>query len=173
MSEQSFSLDRFDTPIGPMLIVTDDAQHLRALEWEDHAPRLKKLLRRYYGADVAVVPEAKRAAPARYALQAYFAGDLIAVTEVAVATNGTDFQHLVWNALRRIPAGETVSYGALAARIGRPTASRAVGLANGANPIPIVVPCHRVIGADASLTGFGSGLPRKSWLLDHERRYCA
>lgn len=173
MSEQNFSLDRFDTPIGPMLIVCDDAQRVRALEWEDHAPRLKKLLRRYYGADAAVLPEAKRAAPVRRALQAYFAGDLDAVAAVTVATNGTDFQRLVWDALRRIPAGETVSYGALAARIGRPTASRAVGLANGANPIPIVVPCHRVIGADASLTGFGSGLPRKRWLLEHERRHSA
>jgi methylated-DNA-[protein]-cysteine S-methyltransferase len=78
---------------------------------------------------------------------------------------------MVWAGLCRIPAGETLSYGGFAAKLGRPTATRAVGLANGANPIPIVVPCHRVIGADGSLTGFGSGLPRKRWLLDHEGRH--
>jgi methylated-DNA-[protein]-cysteine S-methyltransferase len=91
------------------------------------------------------------------------------VLETAKA--GSDFQRLVWAGLRRIPAGGTLSYGQLAAKLGRPKASRAVGLANGANPIPIVVPCHRVIGANNSLTGFGSGLPRKRWLLDHEARH--
>ncbi len=83
---------------------------------------------------------------------------------------GTAFQKTVWRALIDIPFGETISYGALAATIGRPSASRAVGAANGANPLPIVAPCHRVIGADRSLTGFGGGLETKSFLLDHERR---
>ena len=81
---------------------------------------------------------------------------------------GTTFQHLVWDALTRIPVGETVSYGELADRIGKASAVRAVGLANGANPISVVVPCHRVIGSDGSLTGYGGGLPRKRWLLRHE-----
>ena len=85
-----------------------------------------------------------------------------------MATNGTPFQRRVWAALRAIPAGETTSYGALARLLDAPGASRAVGLANGANPIGIVVPCHRVIGADGSLTGFGGGLARKQWLLQHE-----
>jgi methylated-DNA-[protein]-cysteine S-methyltransferase len=85
-----------------------------------------------------------------------------------VATSGTEFQNQVWTALRRIPTGKTLSYGALAKQIGRPAAVRAVGLANGSNPIAIVVPCHRVVGANASLTGYGGGLERKRWLLDHE-----
>ena len=104
------------------------------------------------------------------ALARFFAGDVEAIAPLAVRTNGTDFQRRVWAALRRIPAGRTTTYGELAATIGAPAASRAVGLANGANPIAIVVPCHRVIGANGTLTGYGGGLARKRWLLDHERR---
>lgn len=171
MSQQVFSLDRIATPIGPLLIVTDEAGRLRGIEWEDHQPRLEKLLRRYYGAEGFALRAAAQPAPASPALQAYFEGELDAVAGLETARPGTEFQRLVWAGLRRIPAGQTLSYGGLAAKLGRPTASRAVGLANGANPIPIVVPCHRVIGANNSLTGFGSGLPRKRWLLDHEGRY--
>ena len=171
MSHPIFSLDRIATPIGPLLIVTDEAQRLRGIEWEDHRPRLEKLLRRYYGAEDFELRGFVEPAPTRCALEAYFEGELDAVAGLETAKAGTEFQRLVWAGLRRIPAGETLSYGGLAAKLGRPTASRAVGLANGANPLPIVVPCHRVIGADASLTGFGSGLPRKRWLLDHESRY--
>jgi methylated-DNA-[protein]-cysteine S-methyltransferase len=98
---------------------------------------------------------------------------LDAVARLPTATNGTDFQRAVWNALRRIPIGRTISYGVLALQIGRPTATRAVGLANGANPIATVIPCHRVIGANASLTGYGGGLDRKRWLLAHESAYSA
>ncbi|HEX7389242.1 MAG TPA: methylated-DNA--[protein]-cysteine S-methyltransferase, partial [Acidiphilium sp.] len=101
-------------------------------------------------------------------LNAYFAGDLAAVDTITVRAAGTGFQHRVWTALRTIPPGTTTSYGELAARLGVPKASRAVGLANGANPISIVVPCHRVIGADGRLTGYGGGIERKAWLLDHE-----
>src|SRR5690606_33432318 len=101
-------------------------------------------------------------------LRAYLAGDLLAIDTVPVRMAGTPFQQRVWDALRRIPAGTTVSYGELASRIGAPTASRAVGMANGANPIPLVVPCHRVIGANGKLTGFGGGMERKRWLLAHE-----
>jgi methylated-DNA-[protein]-cysteine S-methyltransferase len=171
MPNQIFSLDRLETPIGPMLIVTDDAQRLRGMEWEDQRPRLEKLLRRYHGGEGFALQETTEPTPARRALQAYFEGELDAVADLETAKAGTEFQRLVWTGLRGIPAGQTLNYGALAAKLGRPTASRAVGLANGANPIPIVVPCHRVIGADGSLTGFGSGLPRKRWLLDHEARY--
>jgi O-6-methylguanine DNA methyltransferase len=92
-----------------------------------------------------------------------------ALTHWPAAHNGTDFQRRVWDALRRIPVGHTVSYSAVAATIGQPTATRAVGLANGANPIAIAIPCHRVIGANASLAGYGGGLDRKRWLLAHER----
>jgi methylated-DNA-[protein]-cysteine S-methyltransferase len=168
MQTQTFSLERVNTPTGRMLLVTDDANRLRAVDWDDHEARMQRLLQRHYGPTGFLLREASGASAARYALEAYFDGDTNALTALPTATNGTDFQCLVWDALRRIPFGQTVSYGALATRIGRPTASRAVGLANGANPIAIVVPCHRVIGADASLTGFGGGIARKRWLLAHE-----
>lgn len=171
MSMQSFSLEYLDTPTGRMRIVTDEQGRLRALDWDDHETRMMKLLRRHYGADAVAFREARPSAASR-ALQAYFDGDLSAIDPLSTATNGTDFQRKVWDALRRIPAGQSISYGRLAAQISRPGASRAVGLANGSNPIAIVVPCHRVIGADASLTGYGGGLDRKRWLLAHERAHC-
>ena len=102
-------------------------------------------------------------------LRAYFAGTLTRF-DLRLHFPGTEFQNAVWTALCEIPFGRTVSYGALAARIGRPAASRAVGAANGANPLPIIVPCHRVIGSDKSLTGFGGGIDTKRYLLEHEQR---
>jgi methylated-DNA-[protein]-cysteine S-methyltransferase len=102
------------------------------------------------------------------AINSYFAGELTAIDTLPVQTAGTPFQREVWYALRRIPCGTTVSYGKLAEQIGRPSAVRAVGLANGSNPIGVVVPCHRVIGANGSLTGYGGGMERKRWLLQHE-----
>ncbi len=104
----------------------------------------------------------------RTALKRYFDGDMAAFDGIEVAASGTAFQEQVWGALRKIPAGRTVSYADIACRIERPTAVRAVGLANGQNPVPIMIPCHRVIGRDGSLTGFGGGLERKAWLLRHE-----
>jgi len=101
-------------------------------------------------------------------LEAYFAGDLRAIDAIPVDTGGTAFQMSVWSALRDIPAGRTACYSDLAARIGRPSATRAVGAANGANPVAVIVPCHRVIGKDGGLTGYGGGLERKAWLLRHE-----
>ncbi len=168
MAQHVFALERLATPTGPMLIVTDDEGRLRAAEWQDHEDRLQRLLRRRYGKDAVTLRETRQTTAARRALDAYFAGEIAAIDAVPTAANGTAFQSAVWRALRQIPAGETVSYGALARRIGKPDAVRAVGLANGANPIAIVVPCHRVIGSDASLTGYGGGLARKRWLLAHE-----
>ena len=104
----------------------------------------------------------------RQQLAAYFAGDLTQFT-LPLALQGTLFQQQVWGALQTIPYGTTLSYGELATQIGQPKASRAVGMANGRNPISIVVPCHRVIGANGRLTGYGGGLERKQWLLNHER----
>ncbi len=169
MGEQFYS-ERFDTPTGWMLVITDGEQRLRATQWESKGERMERLLRLHYGADVRL-EEARRDSDAKQALEAYFAGDLQAIESVRTKTRGTEFQLAVWEALRAIPAGTTLSYGELAASIGRPAAVRAVGAANGANPIPVVVPCHRVIGADSSLTGFGGGLERKRWLLAHERRH--
>jgi methylated-DNA-[protein]-cysteine S-methyltransferase len=168
MDCQVFHLERMDTPIGPMLLVTDDRDRLCAADWEDYEERMRLLLRRHHGAAAPRLGAAPRPSATRRALEAYFDGDLSAIDHVPTATNGTEFQRAVWAALRRIPVGSTISYGALAARLGRPTAMRAVGLANGANPTPIIVPCHRVIGADGTLTGFGGGLDRKRWLLGHE-----
>jgi methylated-DNA-[protein]-cysteine S-methyltransferase len=172
MSERFYS-ERFDTPTGWMLIVTDAEQRLRAAEWEDKAHRMERSLRLHYGESGFQLQAARARSPARLALEAYFEGDLAALETIGTQTRGTDFQRQVWSALRKIPVGTTVSYGQLAATIGRPAAVRAVGAANGANPIPVIVPCHRVIGADASLTGFGGGLERKRWLLAHERTYSA
>lgn len=166
--QQTFFLERVETPTGRMIIVTDNEHRLRALDWEDHEDRMLKLFRRNYGRDAIDLREAPRATPVRAALRAYFNGELSALSTVPTKTNGTDFQEQVWQALRRIPVGQTTSYGALAATIGKPKAMRAVGLANGSNPIAIAVPCHRVIGANAALTGFGGGIERKRWLLTHE-----
>jgi methylated-DNA-[protein]-cysteine S-methyltransferase len=168
MDAHVFHLERMNTPTGPMLVVTDDRERLRAAEWEDYEDRMHLLLKRHYGAGAVRLCAALRPSAVRHALESYFDGDLHAIDGVATATNGTEFQQAVWAALRGIPVGSTISYGRLATRLGRATAMRAVGLANGANPTPIVVPCHRVIGADGSLTGFGGGLHRKRWLLAHE-----
>jgi methylated-DNA-[protein]-cysteine S-methyltransferase len=160
--------ERIPTPIGPMLLVTDPQGDARAVDWEDHEDRFHGLLRSYYrGFEIRLEPT-RGASAARGHVEAYFAGDLHAIEAIPVAMPGTPFQREVWNALRRIPVGTTLSYSGLAIQLGRPKATRAVGLANGANPIGVIVPCHRVIGANASLTGYGSGLPRKKWLLEHE-----
>jgi methylated-DNA-[protein]-cysteine S-methyltransferase len=159
-------LDTIPAPIDAFLIAVDQDGVLRAVDFWADEPRLRALLRRQYG-DVKV-ETGQSPAPIRRAFEDYFAGDIRALERVPVATVGTAFQRKVWAALQGIPAGETRSYGQLAAQIGEPDAARAVGLANGQNPIAIVIPCHRVIGADGSLTGFGGGLPRKRWLLTHE-----
>ncbi|MFV3077458.1 methylated-DNA--[protein]-cysteine S-methyltransferase [Niveispirillum fermenti] len=160
------TLSTLSTPIGTALIVTDGEGTLRALDFEDYRPRMDRLLRRHYG--MVDLGDGPVPSPVRQALEAYFGGNLTAVDALPTATNGTDFQRRVWSELRHVPAGQAVSYGAMSVRVGRPRAVRAMGLANGANPIAIVVPCHRVIGADGSLTGYGGGLHRKEWLLRHE-----
>jgi methylated-DNA-[protein]-cysteine S-methyltransferase len=170
MTERFYS-EAFDTPTGCMVLVTDAEDRLRAVEWEDKASRLERSLRLHYGEHGYQLHAPRAKSAARVALEAYFEGELGAIEAIRTQTRGTDFQRSVWSALRKIPMGTTVSYGQLAAKIGRPAAVRAVGAANGANPIPIIVPCHRVIGADSSLTGFGGGLERKRWLLAHERTY--
>ena len=166
MTDHFFRVEQFSTVTGTMLLLTDDDDCVRALDWEDYAPRMHQLLRLQYGpvrldsrADVS---------PARRAIEAYYAGQLASIDALPVKTSGTEFQREVWAALRTIPTGETTTYGRLAVKLGRPKAMRAVGMANGSNPISIIVPCHRVIGANASLTGYGGGIERKRWLLGHE-----
>ncbi len=163
-----FFIESLPTPTGAMRLVTDDEGHVRALGWDDCADRLDRLLRLQYGEGRALVEPRAEASGARRALEAYFAGEISAIGWLKVKTGGTPFQRQVWSALRQIPAGRTASYSEIAARLGRRKAVRAVGMANNGNPVAIVVPCHRIIGADGALIGYGGGLERKLWLLRHE-----
>lgn len=160
-------LDRVESPLGPLLVVTDAKGVVHALDFADFEPRMRRLMRLRHGA--SDLSEGGATGPVRAALAAYFAGDATALDPVALETGGTEFQQAVWQALRAIPHGQTRTYGQLAEAIGRPTAVRAVGLANGANAIALIVPCHRVIGRDGTLTGYAGGLERKQWLLELER----
>ena len=163
---ETLTLDRLATPIGTALLVTDERGVLRAFNWTDYEPAMLAWIARHY--PKAKLAEGRAPAGVRGPFEAYFAGDARALEAVPWKASGTPFQLKVWETLCTIPAGETLSYAGLAERIGRPTAVRAVGLANGANPVAVVVPCHRVIGTNGSLTGYGGGLPRKRWLLGHE-----
>ena len=166
-------VDRLQTPIGELLIIADRAGNLRTIDWTDHEARMRQLLDRYYGPAGSkgggyTLEAARDPGGLTRALRAYFKGDVGIIDKLPAETAGTPFQKSVWRALRKIRGGRTISYAELARRIGKPRAIRAAGLANGQNPISIVVPCHRVIGSDGTLTGYGGGLPRKKWLLEHE-----
>lgn len=147
-------VDRLRTPIGELFLTANEAGSLLSVGWSVDEMHAYEVKRNPFGLTDAMA--------------AYFAGELKAIDSLPVAADGTEFQKAVWSELRNIQHGVTISYGELARRIGRPAAVRAVGLANGANPIGIVVPCHRVIGANGTLTGYGGGLERKRWLLAHE-----
>jgi methylated-DNA-[protein]-cysteine S-methyltransferase len=158
-------LTEFDSPIGPLTVAAASGRvclvHFGAADAD-----VRRALSRWY-------PSAAPAADADpggavSALRAYFSGDVPAIDRVKVELHGTPFQQSVWQALRRIAHGRTMSYGELARAIGMPAAVRAVGAANGANPVAVIVPCHRVIGSSGTLTGYGGGLERKRWLLEHE-----
>lgn len=163
-----FKLNRLETPVGELLIVADAEGRLRAIDWSDHESRMRRLLDRYYGDGRYAVSAGRDPGGLTKAMSAYFQGDTSAIDRLPVETTGTPFQRNVWQTLRGIRCGTTISYAELARRIGSPRAVRAAGLANGQNPISIVVPCHRVIGSNGTLTGYGGGLPRKKWLLEHE-----
>lgn len=171
MDGSPWLLERLTTPLGTMLLVTDGAQRLRALDWQEYEERMHWLMRRHHAGRALALhsPSTALPSPAALAMQAYFSGDIAAIDRLETALGGTDFQRQVWAQLRAIPAGQTISYRELAQRIGRPAAVRAAGAANGANPVGIVVPCHRVVGSDQALTGYAGGLHRKQWLLEHER----
>jgi O-6-methylguanine DNA methyltransferase len=160
----NLALIEFDSPVGTIRAVSGQSG-LCDLDFADRWEKKRSSLERRFGS-LSIDPGDPLNVATR--LSAYFGGDLAALDDLATDPGGTDFQRSVWSALRRIPAGETRSYGELAAGIGKPSASRAVGAANGRNPIAIVVPCHRVIGADGSLTGYAGGTWRKRWLLTHE-----
>jgi len=148
-----------DSPVGPLLLVADE-HALRVIEFDNPRHPYKRSSAWQPG-DNAVMREAARQ------LAQYFRGERREF-DLPLAPQGTDFQRTVWHTLADIPYGETISYAELARRVDKPTATRAVGAANGRNPLPIVLPCHRVIGADGSLTGFGGGLPTKQYLLTLE-----
>jgi methylated-DNA-[protein]-cysteine S-methyltransferase len=156
----------FASPIDDLELAWDEQGRLRLLQFAGGRTSGAAALARAYPG-VAIEPGDIPAGIGE-PLADYFDGALDALAKIPRALNGTAFQRTVWRALETIPAGTTQSYGGLARRIGLPNAMRAVGLANGQNPVAVVVPCHRVIGADGSLTGFGGGLPRKIWLLEHE-----
>jgi methylated-DNA-[protein]-cysteine S-methyltransferase len=160
-------LDEVPSPIGVILTVFhQDA--LCALDYTEYEARMRKLLERRFG---EVKLTARRdSSGVRGCLEAYFAGEIGVLDDIEVDCQGTGFQTRVWSALRTIAPGQTASYGEIAARLGCPSAARAVGLANSLNPVAIVVPCHRVVGAKGKLTGYAGGLDRKRWLLDHERQ---
>jgi methylated-DNA-[protein]-cysteine S-methyltransferase len=154
-----------DTPIGDMALVARDGA-LLLLEFADAEGRVARERKARFG-DHELQP-ATNPFGLSDVVRDYFAGELHAIDGVLTDGGGTDFERKVWAELRRIPCGQTVSYGAIARTLGDVGLSRAVGTANGRNPIAIVVPCHRVIGADGSMTGYGGGLQRKEWLLRHE-----
>ncbi|MEM7309230.1 MAG: methylated-DNA--[protein]-cysteine S-methyltransferase [Planctomycetota bacterium] len=157
----------FDSPIAPVLVAVDEAGAVKHLDFVGRRTK-EELLARMRKGGRTVVWEAAPCAEVQKQVEEYFRGERTAF-ELDLAGDGTEFQRSVWSALLEIPFGETTSYGELARRLGKPNASRAVGRANGTNPISLCVPCHRVIGADGSLTGYGGGLPTKRALLDFER----
>ncbi len=156
---EELATTRLQTPIGPLRLAADPEGLVAVL----------------FAVDPQELPVSQGAARARAhlsdagtALEEYFAGRRTSFEGLKLAAHGTEFQHQVWGALSRIPFGETATYAGMARRIGRPSAVRAVGLANGQNPLPIIVPCHRVIGSNGALTGFAGGIPAKKWLLEFE-----
>ncbi|MBL8612667.1 MAG: methylated-DNA--[protein]-cysteine S-methyltransferase [Myxococcales bacterium] len=156
-------VDFVSTPLGRFALLVDGDGRLCASGFADGHARMEREL-----ADGALDPQPAPPGVSG-AVVRYFAGDLGALRGIPLALRGTPFQLAVWRALADIPCGETRSYAEVARAIGRPAAVRAVGLANGANPLALVLPCHRVIGSDGSLTGYGGGVERKRWLLSHER----
>ena len=166
---RQLSIDYVDTPIGQFVIIANEHGELCMSGFTRDHPRVAKQLQRY-AVDASVsITAASDPGGLSAPIDAYFRGALDALDRLPTAAQGTTFQHTVWRALRTISCGDTCTYSALARKIGQPTAARAVGLANGNNPLGVIVPCHRVIGANGTLTGYGGGLARKRWLLAHER----
>ena len=156
---------RIETRIGPMALLAREGV-LLLLEFDDGNDRIEREMARRFGGEIHQPTDDPFGLSSR--VRTYFTGEFPAIENIATDGGGSEFEERVWAELTRIPCGETCSYGDIARKLGDPGLSRAVGIANARNPIAIVVPCHRVIGSDGSLTGYGGGLPRKRWLLDHE-----
>ncbi len=159
------ALTTLESPIGPLTIAARGSK-VCLVHFGKPSASVRTSLSRWYPGDQ--VTETKDAGGARGVLTRYFDGDLGSLDEIEVELHGTEFQQRVWTALRAVPVGTTASYSELARRVGAPAAVRAVGAANGSNPVAVVLPCHRIIGSNGSLTGYGGGLHRKRWLLNHE-----
>ncbi|MBE9180456.1 methylated-DNA--[protein]-cysteine S-methyltransferase [Oculatella sp. LEGE 06141] len=158
-------IDKLDSAIGQILLVSD-GETLCALDFAGYESRMTQLLQKRYGTIRWIETLNPQGFSER--MQAYLAGDWSSLNDIPVRTGGTPFQQQVWLALRSIPPGTVMTYGQLATRLGHPKAVRAVGMTNSLNPVAIVLPCHRVIGANGKLTGYAGGLERKQWLLQHE-----
>jgi methylated-DNA-[protein]-cysteine S-methyltransferase len=167
MTRPGWRQDRLATPVGDLIVVQDAHCAVRAIEWAACPERLTRHLNRHHPTARLVAGDGRGTVLDK--LADYFAGTVQAIDSVEVAAAGTPFQQRVWQALRDVPGGTTLSYGALARQLGLPGAARAVGAANGANPVSVILPCHRLVGHDGQLTGYAGGLMRKRWLLDHER----
>jgi methylated-DNA-[protein]-cysteine S-methyltransferase len=165
---QALFLDHLATPIGNLILVADNEARLHHLVWPESEEAVRRELARHYGP--VTIETVKDPGGVSSQVQSYFAGDLAIIDNMPVVPIGTPFQLKVWAALREIPAGEPISYGDMARRIGHPDAFRAVGMACNANPVAVVVPCHRVVGSGGAMVGFGGGIPRKQWLLAHEAK---
>jgi methylated-DNA-[protein]-cysteine S-methyltransferase len=159
------SLTTLESPIGPLTVAARGSK-VCLVHFGKASSYVSTLLSKWYPG--VQVTHAKDAGGARDVLTRYFDGDLRSLDEIEVELHGTEFQQRVWTALRSVPAGTTASNSELARRVGAPAAVRAVGAANGSNPVAVVLPCHRIIGSNGSLTGYGGGLHRKRWLLNHE-----
>lgn len=158
-------LEKINSPIGRILIITA-AEMLCGLEFEAYESRTYGFLEKRFGE--FKLNDTQNASAITQRIQAYLEGDYHSLDQILVSTGGTAFQQQVWTALRSIPIGAVITYGELAQRLGKPAAARAIGITNSLNPISIVLPCHRVIGANGALTGYAGGLERKRWLLQHE-----
>lgn len=154
-----------DTPIDPLTLAARNGR-VCLLHFGGDDATVRATLHRWYPDEP--VEESRDAGGGSLALARYFDGELDAIDTIQVEMNGTAFQRRVWDALRQVPAGKTATYAEIAVMIGSPAAVRAVGAANGANPVAVIVPCHRIIGSNGTLTGYGGGLKRKEWLLQHE-----
>lgn len=173
MNDSPLSLvsDTIETPIGALALVEDQAGSLCMVEFADCQHRMDRWLHKRLSSGRYKLKSGTVTAATKNSFAAYFDGEIAALCKIAVRFDGTAFQNEVWSALRDIASGETFAYGAFAERLGRPQSARAVGHANGANPLSIVVPCHRLVGANGALTNYGGGIERKRWLLDHEARH--
>ena len=159
------------TSIGPLVVIQDEVDALFMVEFADCEHRMERWLQHRLASGRYRLRTGTISSNARETFAAYFDGRVDILHSLPVRLDGTSFQNEMWTALREVVPGETLAYGVFAERLGRPNAARAVGHANGSNPLSIVVPCHRLVGANGALTNYGGGLQRKRWLLDHETRH--